>query len=186
MNESKIILLDCDGPLTAFDEEILSLVRPHTTKDELESLKNWDFFVIFNELELKKSETILNDPIFWRNQKPRDLSQKMVSDIRNEGHKIIFCTSPWESCREWEFTRRHWLKEHFGANGKNDVVITAKKELIFGHVFIDDKPDHIYSWKKQWDWTGGYSLLYETPSNKFTDCYPRIRVENGEWNFIKK
>lgn len=185
--EGKIILLDCDGPLTAFDEQILALVRPGTTKEELEALKDWDVFLLLDEKQLKECHKILKDPKFWKHQIPRELSQKMVESARKEGNEIVFVTSPWEGCREWDITRREWLKKHFDAKGRDDVIITAKKDLVYGNAFIDDKPSNVLDWKKRWGPKGGYGLLYETHTNKFTDIYPRVvaDIEKGDWRFIK-
>lgn len=190
MRKSKIILLDVDSVLNSFDKEILDLVRPETTIKEMEDLKDWDIFKLLNEKQLLEMHKILEDSDFWQNLKPKKISQDMVEAMRSDGEKVIFCTSPWAYCRSWSWVRRWWLERHFKAKGREDIIITGAKDLIFGDVFIDDKPDNVINWRKRWAKKGGKGLLFETNTNKYDpkakDLWPRIRESEKEWNFVKE
>jgi len=186
INKNKIIVLDVDGPLTAFDEQILELVRPGTTFQELEDLRDWDVFKILNEEQLIETHNILEDVQFWYNLKPRDLSQKIVNVMREDDNEVIFCTAPWTGCKEWDLARREWLIKHFGAKGREDIIITARKDVIYGDLFIDDKPSNVLEWKRRWTPHKCYGLLYETHTNKFENIWPRVRAKENDWEFIKK
>lgn len=186
----QVIVFDCDGPLNTFDEEFLEITRPITTQEELLALGDWDIFKLLSRDELNYGFKILAEAGFWGNLKPKQSAQTMIEELRREGHTILFCTAPWEGCKDWDNVRRDWLKKHFNAKGREDVVITSAKEFVWGDVFVDDKPANIIKWNARWMSKGSKSFLYETLSNKHdktaVELWPRVRVIDGKWEVVTK
>jgi len=186
----QVILLDCDGPLNMFDEHFLKIARPHTTQQELLNLGDWDYFKLLSRDETAEAFRALSKSEFWETIPPRPSAIATVNELRDRGHTIVFCTAPWEGCKTWEHIRRNWLKKHFNAKGKEDIIITAAKEFVYGDIFIDDKPENVLKWNKRWISKGCKSFLFETLSNKndatAVDLYPRISVIDGKWEAIVK
>ncbi|KKQ97252.1 MAG: hypothetical protein UT24_C0050G0007 [Candidatus Woesebacteria bacterium GW2011_GWB1_39_12] len=189
MSDKAIIILDVDEVLNSFGQQLADVIRPGITSAEIESLKNWDIFLLFNEEEMKQVHKLLSEVDFWANLLPRETSQKTVDQLRSEGHEIIFCTAPWPYCFGWETTRRDWLKKHYNADGREDLIITSRKDLVYGDMFVDDKPESVTKWQNRWctyDTFNCHGFLYETPSNSFSDVWPRVRVINEQWELVKK
>lgn len=181
----EITILDCDGPCALFDITCLKAVNPLLTEQDIRNLHDWDIFKIFNEEELNICKNILKDPQFWASLPPNEHAQIAVEKIRQNDAEVIFCTSPWEDCREWEAVRRDWLKKHFNAKGRQDIIITEAKHLIYGDVFIDDKLNTVQAWHEKWSIHGKKSLLFETNSNFNCGWYPRIVVSNNNWKILE-
>jgi len=190
MKDQKIIIFDVDGPLYPTDEETLKIIKSSLTVEQMEAHAKWDFFSILTPEEKKSLEELWEDPLFWLNLSPRLASQKSIEEARKEGHTILFATSPRESCKGWDWARSTSLKKHYGAKGREDIIITAAKEYIYGHVFIDDKPANIKVWNKRWESTNNFGLMFETNFNKYdpdaADLWPRVEIKDGNWDFIKR
>jgi 5'(3')-deoxyribonucleotidase len=136
------ILIDVDGVVAEFLEAVFDAVG--TNKDP-EELKQWNFFSMLSKDEGKVAEKVLEDPAFWATLPIKDHAQDAVKFLKNVGHKIVWVTSPWESCFGWDVARRRWIREHFG---DDDIVITKSKEHVKGDVLIDDKPANVEAWQK--------------------------------------
>jgi len=190
IGEPRTIIFDCDGPLNMFDEHFLKIARPHTTQQELLDLGDWDYFKLLSREETAEAFRVLATDEYWETIPPRPSAIATVGELRNKGHNIIFCTAPWEGCKKWDHIRRKWLKKHFDAKGKEDIIITAAKEYVCGDFFIDDKPENVLKWNKRWLSKGFKSFLFETLSNKndrsAKDLWPRIRVIDGKWEIVSK
>lgn len=190
MNNQKIIIFDVDEVLTSFGIELLKLVKPKITLNDIERNGNWDVFSLLDGTELKNSHSILEDPYFWYQLKPKESSLYNVAKTREKGHKVLFCTSPWTNCKVWDNIRRKWLKENFDALGREDIIITAAKEFVYGDIFIDDKPSTVKKWYNRWNKFECKALLYESVFNindpEALNIYPRIKVAvDNKWAIIE-
>jgi 5'(3')-deoxyribonucleotidase len=137
------ILLDCDGVLAHFtagarrwassrglgsftDEQI-------TEYDIMKSFgvgpENWGSFRAW----LTGTRFCREAPVF-------EGAQAFVEELRKLGD-VVIVTAPFVGVDHWEADRRDWLKRHFGF-GHKDVISAHRKEVIRGHVLIDDSLDH--------------------------------------------
>jgi 5'(3')-deoxyribonucleotidase len=138
-----IVLLDCDGVLAHFtagahrwassrglgpftDEQI-------TEYDIMKSFgvgpENWESFRAW----LTGTRFCREAPVF-------EGAQAFVEELRKLGD-VVIVTAPFVGVDHWEADRRDWLKRHFGF-GHKDVISAHRKEVIRGHVLIDDSLDH--------------------------------------------
>ncbi len=185
-----IIVFDVDGPLTAFDEEVFKIIKPEITQKDILNNCQWDCFSLLNKEETIKTYKLLEDPLFWLNLPPKELSQEKIELVRKLGYRVLFCTSPWSNCKEWCFTRTNWLKKHFGASGRDDIIITGAKKYIYGDIFVDDKPSNTQEWSTMWRLDKRLkceAFLYETLANKNDPIaigLNRIVSNNKNWNIL--
>jgi 5'(3')-deoxyribonucleotidase len=159
------ILLDVDGVCAAFIEHMLAVLKEDFSDEEVPDVKDitmGDFREKLTDNQRDFSNLILDMGSFWRSLPVAEGAQDAVKSMLREGHEVVWVTSPWISCLTWESERREWLAEHFDATHK-DVVFCHRKELVIGHILIDDKPQNVTDW--QAEFKGGAGLLYDQPWN---------------------
>lgn len=139
------ILFDVDGVLNDFTQFLLDSISNDTnidvpTVNEIKSytLKNY----ISNEA-WEYAKELMKTSIFWESIQP--INQDVIELIRQHNKEIVFVTSPWISCKEWESTRRKWLKKYFKATN-SQIIFINRKELTRGEILIEDKADTLNKW----------------------------------------
>ncbi len=185
MTNKSIVLCDVDGVLAQFDLAIINKVNPLITSQQILDLGNWDIFQLFNEEENKVCNKILEDPQFWRDIPVLEAGQKAIEKLRQKDFEVVFLTSPWLSCKEWVDVRYKWLKKYFDGN-RDNIIITNRKDLVFGDVFIDDKLENITKWNERWSKWDKCAILCETLSNSKNDWHSKIITRNNKWELIEK
>ena len=120
----------------------------------------------------EKAKALHNDPEFCLNLPLIPGAKEGIGRLRQLGYRIVWVTSPLESCPGWETARRAWLRKHFHAKKYGDgIIFTSDKDLVPGECFLDDKPKHVKKWKKAWP--QGKGMLYDAPYNQGEDL-PRV------------
>lgn len=165
----KIWINDVDGVVANFAEYILMLSgSPLKLKD----ITQWDLFALMAPEHKKEAFNILQDPEFWALQPIIPLAQEGIEKILTAGYKLVWCTSPWVSCREWDATRRDWLAKHFGF-AKAPVISAPEKSCVSGDVLLDDKVANIVEWTANPRNTD-CGILFDAPYNRDNDTLPRL------------
>lgn len=72
---------------------------------------------------------------------------EMLDQLRQCG-ELVAVTSAAYTMPTWGYERAHALYKLGFAT--NQIIQTSRKDLVYGHVFIDDHPKHIESWSKFW------------------------------------
>ena len=156
------ILLDVDGPIADFVSAAVRVVNDlgglSITPDDVTDWEVADFL----------PEGLRQD--FW----DRVTAEGFCSDLEPvpgaveaighlmANHDVYFVTSDMATSKTWAWERREWLKNYLGVSSKR-VVHAHAKYLVAGDVFVDDKPDHVESWRAQH--LGGRALLWSMPHN---------------------
>lgn len=142
------ILLDCDGVLADFSGYLLRTVN---SDRGAEAVCQWDIFSLLAEWHgpevEKRAIQCCNNAGFWEAQPVVPYAQEAVAWLRSLRHRIVVVTAPWYGCRGWESVRREWLEKYFEVS-KEEVIITANKELIRGDLLVDDRPKHLEDWHR--------------------------------------
>lgn len=133
------ILLDVDGVLADFPSAALRYINARAGREHLlgdieehDILKSLALLHWQDAFDLWCAETDV-----CRQLEVYDGAQVFVEKLRGMGDLIIV-TSPYSAVPTWMHARLAWLEEHFGIH-KRDVVFCKRKELVRGHVLIDDK-----------------------------------------------
>lgn len=151
-------LIDVDGVLANFIDPLLEQIGGRLKASDI---KGFDFFQFLTDGERIVAETVLADGDFWASLPVIAGAREGVNRLRVSTHDVFFVTAPWEGCRVWDSVRRGWLREHFDA-GKKDVACLDAKEIVQGHVLIDDKASTIEAWARA---NHGRAYLYTQPWN---------------------
>lgn len=152
-----IVLLDCDGVLADFVGHMLAALREHPGHDVPDDVDEYDFLRGFGEGTGHLAREILKSGDHWSAIPPFDAAINHVGAIRRAGHDVVVVTAPWWSCPTWDSVRRAWLYRHFDVKG-GDVITTARKDLVRGDAFIDDKAEVVAAWGARND---GAALLMD-------------------------
>jgi len=166
-----IVLLDVDGVLADFTGHLTTLINA-SFKSQLnpQTYTEWDFLQShLSEEQRKFAHDVLADGLFWRNQPVMPGARQAVERIRNAGHEIHFVTNRWFGCRDWIDARTDWLKSNMDASHKH-IHAAGEKYLYRGHVFVDDKPDHVIAWT---GFQERYKSLHPTKALLFDAIYNR-------------
>lgn len=166
----KKFICDCDGVVAKFSEPLIQAVESNLTIDDIQ---DWDWFELLTEEQQKKKERILNSSSFWSNQPVIEGAHEGIEKIRRAGFEVIWCTSPWVSCKEWEYTRRKWLQKNFGAKA-NQIIMTQRKDIIRGDAFIDDKLSHIDEWSRVPGNEACHGFVFDAPYNQDGGVHKRM------------
>lgn len=160
------IVLDVDGVLADFSGHVLRTLQrkgyqvpDHATE--------WRFIDALPARAQPVARTFLKSSKWWRGIPPMAGATRAVKQFRAMGHQVVFASADYASCPGWTEARRNWLIEHVGAQ-KCDLVVAARKELVRGDLYVDDKPENVQAIigeHAQREWTPGV-WLFAHPYNR--------------------
>jgi 5'(3')-deoxyribonucleotidase len=179
-----VILLDVDGVCADFTGMVRRLVKGMGGQMPW-PVTQWDFIKALAREERKHVEDALEGAEgSWMDMEPIPGARGVVEAFRRAGHRVVFVTSPWASCREWAHVRTEWLHRFMGAKA-SDVIPARAKELVRGDVFIDDKPQNVAAWREAGlahgypGCLGGY--LWDAPYNRTGAAAKSLPRITGGW-----
>lgn len=164
---------DVDGVAADFTGAMLEAIG---TDVKPEDIKEWAFKKFLTEEEGKRADEVMKDMDFWLNLPVIDGAKQKIRALKSVGYTIIWITSPWPTCPEWEDARRDWVMEHFG---DDPVVVTKEKWKVGTSLLVDDKPDNIEQWKEHCP--DKKVFLFDAPYNRDYHGAPRV-----DWNSIER
>jgi 5'(3')-deoxyribonucleotidase len=126
---NKIILVDVDGVLADFTGAV----------------REWDLFALYPEDLQSMIKRRISDPGFCAELKVLPGAEEGVRELVQLGD-VYAVTSPWWSSPTWPYERTRWLDRWFGMPADR-VVQTSAKQLVFGDVMIDDRPENLIEWR---------------------------------------
>jgi 5'(3')-deoxyribonucleotidase len=155
---NKTILIDCDGILSNFSEMALGIIKNEFGINVVCDGNNWDYFDYPEVLPIKgKVWDIINSPGIINGLKKFDYADELISRLREIGH--VICLTAVTGGKYFASERFEWLIRELGFHRK-DIILGYQKHLVWGDVFIDDKPANIVSWSRRWY---GVPVLWQTP-----------------------
>ena len=171
MRKSKIALVDCDGVLADFAGSILRVIGKEDAK-----INQWSFFDQWGPTYRRLIMSMMRDGGFWKKLSPLPGAKEFVNLLKKEGYRVVCVTTPWESCRSWEFIRRRWVREYMGIPPE-DLVYVRDKSLVTGDFLVEDKYENALKYART---TGKYSYLvtHDYNANIVLEHEKIIRVES--------
>lgn len=135
------ICLDVDGVLGDFPSAALRWLNGRAVGPSAFTIDQIDQHDILKALGLEDLQDHFDqwciDTEVCRHLPVYEGAQEFVEKLRGLG-ELLIVTSPYGAVPHWMHARLGWLKEHFGID-KRDVVFCKRKEVVRGHVLIDDK-----------------------------------------------
>lgn len=183
-----IILLDCDGPLAdfvgAYLGEVEKLTRTRISHDDIDKWHIHECDAVVRAandagLTAPSLRMMVHSRISHRGWctmiDPKPYASELVERLQAIGD-VYIVTSPWCSSPTWVFERTKWCKRELGIDADH-VVFTEAKHLVYGDIFVDDKPEHVRAWSERWP--DGKAILFDMPHNRGTDVGRAIRGDMG-------
>lgn len=153
------ILLDVDGVLADFTGHLFRRIGSSVPES---AVNEWDFFPALEPHLHEDARDEMLDPKFWESQPVLPGAVEGCQMLKRTGHELICVTTP-SPMFGWSNVRQAWVKRHFGKLVET-TICTDRKDLIWGDVLLDDKPENLRAWKKAWP--DGGVLLFRQPWNK--------------------
>lgn len=97
-------------------------------------------------------------------------ADSFIQRLRDCGD-VVAVTAPLGCCPTWESERREWLRSKLNVV---DVVSTARKDLVYGDVLIEDSISNLRTWYDRWQ-RDAYGILVQHTYNRHVDwptCVP--------------
>lgn len=167
--KDKVILIDMDGVQADWQgmfDKLISTYMPHVPLITDESLNQYyaqDLYPEEHQMEIRK---LMMTPGFYRDLKPIEGSIETIKKLA-EKYTVFFCTAPLDGHETCASEKIEWVREHYGDEFANCIVITRDKTIVRGDILIDDKPDitgfAVPEWKQ---------IIFDAPYNK--GMHPRI------------
>jgi len=101
------------------------------------------------------------DEGFFRGLPEINGMQDAISALERKYDIFFLTTAPWSSPRAWK-EKREWVEDKFGDRFKKKIIMTHRKDMIYGDYLVDDrtangakdfKGEHIHFGTKKFpDW----------------------------------
>lgn len=152
----KVVLVDMDGVLADFHQELFKLIKQDYPNIILPS-QHTKYYISDHFEDQKTKESIWkikNEPGFFFNLPVVKNGILGLKRIMAAGYHPRICSSPLRSNPTCEGDKMDWIKKYLVPEvGKfiwDEAIITYKKAEHDGIVLIDDKPDIKNSEKASW------------------------------------
>jgi len=153
------LILDVDGVVADFVGHVLRSVG--SSRDPAE-VDEYDIFKFLTTEQQEEARRLLSTSEFWLSMPLMPGALEGVRTFQLKGHEIVWATTPWEDCREWDWARRTWIKQHFSARDQ-DIVTIHEKQWLTGEFLVDDRPESVLAWQRAN--AHGVAFLYNAPYN---------------------
>lgn len=132
-----IILVDMDDTIENMAETLIAKTNEQFNQNAtIENLTDWSFSSAFPDIDEHQVLALMDKPGFWKDVKPVDGAAKGLKHFMDEGHEVYIVTNTEYNHVFEKMTSV--LFKYFPFLSWEQVIITAKKQMIRGDVLIDD------------------------------------------------
>jgi len=176
-------LIDADEVLANFAEpacQIISEVlgrpwtlekdRPQGTFDMFGDLNDDDFDAVFEAMHVEG---------WCMGIEPYPGTEEAVATLRELCDEVLVVTAP-QLGPTWAYERTLWLSRYFGFK-HHEVIHAISKYVCGGDFFLDDNPDHVERWQKEYP--ESHAMLWTSGHNKHLKGYDHLRVNSWQTIF---
>ncbi|UOF92533.1 hypothetical protein LSG31_10445 [Fodinisporobacter ferrooxydans] len=137
----KVLLLDLDDVCACHNERWVERFYEKTgILLDREEWSSWDLHEVYSESITKSLYEILQEPGFFRYLQPKSGCVEGVRTLYEVGFEIVFVTaSPPTALYE----KYEWIEEYFPFISKSNIVLTQRKDLVYGDILVDDGPHNL-------------------------------------------
>lgn len=174
MTDKALVLVDMDGVLAdwgaAYDAGLN--FRPGETRGipRHSEQRGFDLFEGLTEYQSSLVREVMDElDYFYLDPIPGAI--EAVQSMREYGHEVMICTSPWLSNPSCLNDKIDWVCKHLGEGWEDRVIITKDKTIMLGDVLIDDKPNIKGHTTPTWT-----QVIFDQPYNQDRQDLPRLRT----------
>ncbi|MEG1882292.1 MAG: hypothetical protein RR224_01055 [Clostridia bacterium] len=170
------VLVDMDDTIECLcDAWIACLNSKHGTHVLPDDITSWCMDDAFPTLTKQEIYAPLYDESFWSTVKPKKGAAKYLRRLKEDGHLVLIVTT--SSYRALHAKMDDVLFKYFPFIEWDDVIITARKQLISGDVLIDDGVHNLEG--------GEYlKLLMDAPHNRSYDAQSNCIHRVKDWDEV--
>lgn len=142
-NQKKILLLDMDDVTVdqtrTWIKRIYEITGSHY---KWEDFSKWDLSAIFpKEITKLIFEEINKEPGFFRYLPPKAGALEGIKKLSTK-FQIVFVTASEPYAYKDKY---FWVREHLPFLDKPDLILTHRKDLIMGDIYVDDGPHNLFA-----------------------------------------
>ena len=132
-----IILVDMDDVLEDLQEAWIKRLNEKFERNvDWTKVTNWSVELYYPSLTRKQVLSPLFEDNFWNTVKPKEDAIKILKKLHEENYSIYLVTSSAYATLSNKFSQALW--PYFPFIDEDHIIITNCKQLIKGHVLIDD------------------------------------------------
>ena len=180
-----IVLVDMDGPLTAFDETLFAAVTaafgfnpfPYDSPDQQISRYMDNDLLPAHQHRLPEVRAIVNQRGWFSRLQP---VPEAIDGIRQlaERYDVWICTKPLPGSRTCHSEKYGWLADHVGIGIADKMITASDKSLVHGAVLIDDAIHKHETTRATWK-PVVYSKSYNKAGSPHGQDWPRWTWADG-------
>ena len=171
-----IVLTDVDGVIANFQLRFVEIAAQITGRafSPEAAMSEWDVekALGLNDEEKDAVYEVVNAPGYVMELPEMYGAVAGIKELAKYAD-VFFVTSHNVKSPTWVFEREAWLKEKFGEELGGQVAHTKHKYMVYGDVFIDDKPDHVRDYMEKGKNPNARALLWSWPFNE-SSPYPKV------------
>lgn len=163
-----ILLLDLDDVLNNQNQLwIEALNERHKTNLKYEDITAWDMSQFYPNLTNDELyHPVIGNDLVWRMSPVRD-SVRITKEWRCRGHTIMIVTSTSTTNID---AKAEWLKKHYDWFTYHNLILTHKKQLVYGDILVDDGAHNLLPDKETGIKPVYAKLCFDKPWNRSFDC----------------
>jgi len=172
------VLLDCDGVLSNFVDEVLRFCNHYGRKP---GARLWDIdditgFDILESLQCSGLQKALDGHLgasgHCGSMPVLRGAREFVERLHYADYRVVVVTAPYYAVANWVPDRLKWLDENFGFT-KNDVVFASEKRNVRapGDVLVDDAVHNLVGFEDR-------GILFTQPWNNGRDIGSAYRAQS--------
>ena len=132
-----IILVDMDDVLENLQEPWITRLNEKFKRNvDWTKVTDWNVEIYYPPLTKKQVLSPLFEDNFWNTVKPKDDAIEVLKKLYEENYSIYLVTSSAYATLTNKFSQALW--PYFPFIDEDHIIITNYKQLIRGHVLIDD------------------------------------------------
>lgn len=153
------ILCDLDAMACDLLTDWLALYNAkYDDKLTVDKITAWDIHQFTKPECGLKVYDLLKEPGVFANLKPLPGAVQGIKALQEAGHDVTILTAGAASdfCASEKLA---WCKQHLGLNRKK-VIIGHPKQFVKGDLLLDDSPDNISVYRKEWPQAEIFAIAY--------------------------
>lgn len=163
VSDKPIIAIDVDEPQADFVGSVLDEIEDITGRRR--GRHEINCFDISSSLDLTREQSDelwrrVGSPGFCAGLRPMADAKEGLRALRTFAD-VRALTSPFKSAT-WAHERENWLLHHLEYE-REHIIQTPGKDVVFAHVFLDDKIETLFKWRDRWP--GSHAVRYVAPWN---------------------